>query len=139
MSRSLENIRVVDLSHVLAGPTCSMFLADLGAEVIHVEPLHGDDAREFGPFAGKVGKNNSGYFISLNRNKKSLALDLKQAKGKKILTDLIKISDVVVENFRPTTMRKLGFGWWQVNWDPVVHHVCALPPLATDSSCFFLK
>jgi CoA:oxalate CoA-transferase len=111
MSRSLENIRVVDLSHVLAGPTCTMFLADLGAEVIHIEPLHGDDAREFGPFAGEEGKNNSGYFISLNRNKKSLALDLKQEKGKKILTDLIRISDVVVENFRPTTMRKLGFGW----------------------------
>ena len=88
-----------------------MFLADLGAEVIHVEPLHGDDAREFGPFAGSGGKNNSGYFISLNRNKKSLAIDLKLAKGKKILTDLIKVSDVVVENFRPKTMRKLGFGW----------------------------
>jgi CoA:oxalate CoA-transferase len=107
----LAGIRVVDLSHVLAAPTCTMFLADLGAEVIHVEPLHGDDAREFGPFAGSGGKNNSGYFISLNRNKKSLALDLKQAKGKKILTDLIKVSDVVVENFRPNTMRKLGFGW----------------------------
>jgi len=111
MSRSLENIRVVDLSHVLAAPTCTMLLADLGAEVIHVEPLHGDDAREFGPFAGSKSKNNSGYFISLNRNKKSLALDLKTEKGKKILTDLIKISDVVVENFRPTTMKKLGFGW----------------------------
>jgi len=111
MPRALENIRVVDLSHVLAAPTCTMFLADLGAEVIHVEPLHGDDAREFGPFAGSGGKNNSGYFISLNRNKKSLAVDLKLAKGKKILTDLIKVSDVVVENFRPNTMRKLGFGW----------------------------
>src|SRR5512139_765094 len=111
MPRALDGIRVVDLSHVLAAPTCTMFLADLGAEVIHVEPLHGDDAREFGPFAGSGGKNNSGYFISLNRNKKSLALDLKQEKGRKILTDLIKISDVVVENFRPTTMRKLGFGW----------------------------
>ena len=111
MSKALAGIRVVDLSHVLAAPTCTMFLADLGAEVIHVEPLHGDDAREFGPFAGSGGKNNSGYFISLNRNKKSLAIDLKQAKGKKILTDLIKVSDVVVENFRPNTMRKLGFGW----------------------------
>ena len=111
MPRALDGIRVVDLSHVLAAPTCTMFLADLGAEVIHVEPLHGDDAREFGPFAGSGGKNNSGYFISLNRNKKSLAIDLKQEEGKKILTDLIKVSDVVVENFRPNTMRKLGFGW----------------------------
>jgi CoA:oxalate CoA-transferase len=83
MPRALENIRVVDLSHVLAAPTCTMFLADLGAEVIHVEPLHGDDAREFGPFAGSGGKNNSGYFISLNRNKKSLAIDLKLAKGRR--------------------------------------------------------
>jgi len=111
MSRALEHIRVVDLSHVLAAPTCTMFLADLGADVIHVEPLHGDDAREFGPFSGDPGKNSSGYFISLNRNKKSLALDLKHPKGKKILAELIKISDVVVENFRPTTMRKLGFSW----------------------------
>ena len=111
MSRALEHIRVVDLSHVLAAPTCTMFLADLGADVIHVEPLHGDDAREFGPFSGSAGKNNSGYFISLNRNKKSLALDLKHEKGKKILVELIRISDVVVENFRPTTMRKLGFSW----------------------------
>jgi CoA:oxalate CoA-transferase len=110
----LDGIRVVDLSHVLAAPTCTMFLADLGAEVIHVEPLHGDDAREFGPFAGSGGKNHSGYFISLNRNKKSLAIDLKQEKGKRILTELIKVSDVVVENFRPNTMRKLGFGWEQL-------------------------
>ncbi|MCU0562398.1 MAG: CoA transferase [Desulfobacterales bacterium] len=114
MPRALEAIRVVDLSHVLAAPTCTMFLADLGAEVIHVEPLHGDDAREFGPFAGSGGKNHSGYFISLNRNKKSLAIDLKQEKGKRVLTELIKVSDVVVENFRPTTMRKLGFGWEQL-------------------------
>lgn len=114
MAKALENIRVVDLSHVLAAPTCTMFLADLGAEVIHVEPLHGDDAREFGPFAGSGGKNHSGYFISLNRNKKSLAIDLKQEKGKRVLTELIKVSDVVVENFRPTTMRKLGFGWEQL-------------------------
>lgn len=111
MSRALENIRVVDLSHVLAAPTCTMFLADLGADVIHIEPLQGDDAREFGPFSGSAGKNNSGYFISLNRNKKSLALDLKHPKGKKILAELIGISDVVVENYRPTTMRKLGFSW----------------------------
>lgn len=111
MSRALEGIRVVDLSHVLAAPTCTMFLADLGAEVIHVEPFHGDDSREFGPFVGEPGKNRSGYFISLNRNKKSMVLNLKHEKGKKILRELIEVSDVIVENFRPTTMRKLGFGW----------------------------
>ncbi|MBN1827815.1 MAG: CoA transferase [Deltaproteobacteria bacterium] len=112
MSRSLEGIRVVDLSHVLAAPTCTMFLADLGAEVIHIEPAHGDDAREFGPYVGdKRDKNLSAYFISLNRNKKSMVLDLKQEKGRQILRELIKVSDVVVENFRPTTMKKLGFDW----------------------------
>ena len=111
MARALEGIRVVDLSHVLAAPTVTMYLADLGAEVLHIEPPIGDDAREFGPFAGDHDKNHSGYFISLNRNKKGLVLNLKQPKAKDILRELIKISDVVVENFRPTTMRKLGFGW----------------------------
>jgi len=114
MKRALEGIRVVDLSHVLAAPTCTMFLADLGAEVIHIEPPHGDDSREFGPFVGEHDKNQSGYFISLNRNKKSMVLNLKRAKGKEILRELIKISDVLVENFRPTTMRKLGFSWEEI-------------------------
>ncbi|MBN2255679.1 MAG: CoA transferase [Deltaproteobacteria bacterium] len=114
MKRALEGIRVVDLSHVLAAPTCTMFLADLGAEVIHIEPPHGDDSREFGPFAGDHDKNRSGYFISLNRNKKSMVLNLKHQKGKEILRELIKVSDVLVENFRPTTMRKLGFGWKEI-------------------------
>ena len=114
MSRTLEDIRVVDLSHVLAAPTCTMFLADLGAEVIHIEPPHGDDSREFGPFIGEHDKNRSGYFISLNRNKKSMVLNLKHEKGKKILRELIAASDVIVENFRPTTMRKLGFSWEEI-------------------------
>jgi len=111
MSRALEGIRVIDLSHVLAGPAATMFLADLGAGVIHIEPPQGDDAREFGPFVGEPGKNRSGYFISLNRNKTSMVLNLRQEKGKKVLRDLIKVSDVLVENYRPTTMKKLGFGW----------------------------
>ncbi len=111
MPRALEGIRVVDLSHVLAAPTTSMILADLGAEVIHVEKEDGDDSREFGPFVGGHDKNRSGYFISLNRNKKSLVLNLKSAKGKEILRELIRVSDVVLENFRPDTMQKLGFGW----------------------------
>lgn len=111
MAGALNDIRVLDLSHVLAGPTTTMILADLGAEVIHVEPPHGDDAREYGPFAGKVDKDHSGYFISINRNKKSIVLDLKQEKGKEILKELIKISDVIIENFRPGTMTSLGFSW----------------------------
>ena len=111
MGGALEGIRVVDLSHVLAAPTTTMILADLGAEVIHIEPEWGDDAREYGPFIGGHDKNRSGYFISLNRNKKSLVLNLKADAGRQILKELIGISDVVVENFRPTTMKKLGFDW----------------------------
>ena len=111
MPRALEGIRVVDLSHVLAAPTTSMYLADLGAEVIHIEREIGDDAREFGPFVGGHDKNRSAYFISLNRNKKSLVLDLKSRNGREILRELIQASDVVLENFRPDTMQKLGLGW----------------------------
>ncbi|MCE5262551.1 MAG: CoA transferase [Deltaproteobacteria bacterium] len=114
MKGALEGIRVIDLSHVLAAPTTTMFLADLGAEVIHLEPPQGDDAREYGPFVGKPDKNRSGYFISLNRNKKSLVLNLKLAQGKEILRELIKVSDVIVENFRPSTMKKMGFGWEEI-------------------------
>jgi CoA:oxalate CoA-transferase len=115
VKRALEGIRVIDLSHVLAAPTATMFLADLGAEVIHLEPPHGDDAREYGPFAGEPGKNRSGYFISLNRNKKSLVLNLKQEKGREILRELIGVSDVIIENFRPSTMKKMGFGWEEIH------------------------
>jgi CoA:oxalate CoA-transferase len=114
METALEGIRVVDLSHVLAGPTATMILADLGAEVIHIEPPQGDDAREYGPFVDRIDKNRSGYFISLNRNKKGMVLNLKEKKGKEILRELIKISDVLIENFRPGTMKSLGFSWEEV-------------------------
>jgi len=114
MERALEGIRVIDLSHVLAGPTATMILADLGAEVIHIEPPQGDDAREYGPFVDRIDKNRSGYFISLNRNKKSMALNLKEKKGKEILQELIRVADVIVENFRPGTMKALGFSWEEV-------------------------
>jgi CoA:oxalate CoA-transferase len=114
METALEGIRVIDLSHVLAGPTATMILADLGAEVIHIEPPQGDDAREYGPFVDRIDKNRSGYFISLNRNKKSMVLNLKEKKGKEILRELIGVSDVIVENFRPGTMKALGFSWEEV-------------------------
>src|SRR5512136_418553 len=114
MQKALEGIRVIDLSYVLAAPRATMFLDDLGEEVNHLEPPHGDDAPEYGPFAGEPSKNRSGYFISLNRNKKSLVLNLKLEKGKEILRELIEISDVIVENFRPSTMEKMGFGWEEI-------------------------
>jgi CoA:oxalate CoA-transferase len=117
MSGALEGIVVIDLSHVLAGPFCTMILADLGAEVIKVEPPQGDDARKFGPFLADHNRpenRESAYFISINRNKKSVCLDLKSDSGKRVLEDLLGRADVVVENFRPTTMTRLGFPWQRI-------------------------
>ena len=141
--RALEGIRVVDLTHVLAGPFCTMILADLGAEVIKVEPPVGDDSRQFGPFIEEVnGGTQSGYFISINRNKKSICVDLKTPQGKEILKKLISMSDVVVENYRPDTMRKLGFSFEElkkIKSDIVYCSICgfgqdALPEYATRPS-----
>ena len=106
-AKSLDGIRITDLSHVLAAPTASMILADLGAEVIHIEPPSGDDSRQFGPFI----EGQSAYFISINRNKKSVVIDLKKPEGKSVLRDIIRVSDVVLENFKPGTMRGLGFSY----------------------------
>ncbi len=108
MIGSLQGLKVLDLSRVLAGPYCTMLMADLGAEVIKVEqPGIGDDSRAFAPFVGK----ESAYFMSLNRGKKSICLDLKKEKDKEVLWELIKKCDIIVENFRPGTMEKLGFGY----------------------------
>lgn len=106
--RPLENIKVLDLTRVLAGPFCTMILSDLGAEIIKVEvPETGDDSRSFGPF--KNGK--SLYFVSINRDKKSISLNLKSEKGKEILKKLVQKVDIIIENYRPGTMEKLGLGW----------------------------
>ena len=108
MPGPLEGVRVLDLTRVLAGPYCTMMLADLGAEVVKVEvPGTGDDSRGFGPF--KDGK--SLYYITINRGKQSVALDLKKEEGRSLLLKLVRKSDILVENFRPGTMEKLGLGW----------------------------
>ena len=108
MSKPLEGVRVLDLTRVLAGPYCTMMLSDLGAEIIKVEvPGTGDDSRAFGPFRN----GTSLYFITINRGKESIAINLKTEAGKKLLKDLAATCDVVVENFRPGTMEKLGLGW----------------------------
>jgi len=108
MRKPLEHIKVLDFTRVLAGPYCTMILANMGAEVIKVErPGSGDDSREFGPFIN----GQSVYFISLNRGKKSIALDLKKPESIEIIKKLVEKVDVVVENFRPGTMEKLGLGY----------------------------
>jgi crotonobetainyl-CoA:carnitine CoA-transferase CaiB-like acyl-CoA transferase len=107
--RPLEGLRVVDLTRVLSGPYCTMQLGDLGAEVIKVErPGEGDDTRSFAPpFQG----DQAAYFLSVNRNKKSITLDMKSKAGKEVLWRLINVSDVLVENFRPGAMDRLGLGY----------------------------
>ena len=107
--RPLEGLRVVDLTRVLSGPYCTMQLGDLGAQVIKVErPGEVDDTRSFAPpFQG----DQAAYFLSVNRNKKSMTLDMKSERGKEVLWRLIDVSDVLVENFRPGAMDRLGLGY----------------------------
>src|SRR6267378_2642581 len=104
----LSGITIIDFSRILAGPYCTLLLAELGARVIKVEPpAQGDDARQYGPF--KAGKST--YFASVNRGKESIALDLKSAADREIFERLLDKADALVENFRPGTMEKLGYGW----------------------------
>jgi len=109
----LAGLVIVDLTRVLAGPYCTMLLADLGARVIKVElPNTGDDARHIGPFADNGdGTQTSAYFFSVNRNKESIALDLKSPDDQVILNRLLESADVLVENFTPGTMDRFGYGW----------------------------
>lgn len=108
MKNPLEHIKVLDFSRVLAGPYCTMILANMGAEIIKVErPVYGDDSRAYGPFLN----GQSAYFISINRGKKSISLDLKSSRAIEIVKDLVKEVDIIVENFRPGIMEKLGIGY----------------------------
>ena len=108
VSGPLAGILVVDLTRVLAGPYCTMVLSDLGARVVKVEqPGKGDDSRVYGPFIA----GQSGYFAAMNRGKESIALDLKAPADRAILERLLEKADVLVENFRPGTMERLGLGW----------------------------
>jgi len=105
---ALDGIRVLDLTRALAGPYCTMFLGDLGAEVAKIEQPHvGDDTRGWGPpFVGK----ESAYFLAINRNKKSITIDLKSDRGVELVRRLAERADVLVENFRPGTLERLGLG-----------------------------
>jgi crotonobetainyl-CoA:carnitine CoA-transferase CaiB-like acyl-CoA transferase len=121
--KPLDGTRVIDLSRVLAGPYCSMLLADMGAEVIKVEePGKGDDTRAWPPFQG----GEATYFLAVNRGKKSLTLDLKAPGAAEVLRRLVERADVLLENFRPGTMERLGLGWEVLRrWNPRLIY-CAL-------------
>ncbi|MBM7648608.1 crotonobetainyl-CoA:carnitine CoA-transferase CaiB-like acyl-CoA transferase [Bacillus ectoiniformans] len=105
---ALEGIKIVDLTRILSGPYCTMTLADLGAEVIKIESPQGDDTRQWGP---PFVENESAYFLSVNRNKKSLVLNLKKDTDREIFLKLVEKADVVVENFRPGTIDRLNIGY----------------------------
>ncbi|XP_026869074.2 succinate--hydroxymethylglutarate CoA-transferase isoform X3 [Electrophorus electricus] len=111
--RPLDGVRVLDLTRVLAGPFATMILGDLGAEVTKVErPGLGDDTRTWGPpFVGE----ESAYFLSVNRNKKSIAVNLKDPKGAKLVKELARISDVLVENYLPGKLDEMGLGYKQLS------------------------
>src|SRR5271154_2195316 len=109
---ALDGVRIIDLTQMLAGPFCTMMLADQGAEVIKIEPLGGDYVRTGAPFhPDDVERAYSGYFASVNRNKKSVALDLKTARGRELVIRLCRDADAVVENFRVGVMSRLGLSF----------------------------
>ena len=104
----LHGLTVIDLTRVLAGPYCAMMLGDMGAEVLKIEePTHGDDTRAWAPFQDGV----SSFFLGMNRSKKSVTLDLKTPEGAEALRRLIGTADVLIENFRPGSLKKLGFDY----------------------------
>jgi crotonobetainyl-CoA:carnitine CoA-transferase CaiB-like acyl-CoA transferase len=105
--KALEGIRVLDLTHAHAGPICTLYMAAMGAEVIKIEPAWGDRTRMFPPLV----KGMSPYFVFLNRCKKGVTLDLKDPRGNEMFREMVKKSDVVMENFSAGTMDRLGLGW----------------------------
>jgi len=105
---ALSGLRVIEIGQNVAGPFCSALLGDFGAEIIKIEiPGTGDSLRSM----GTVINNSSTWFAVEARNKKSITINLKESKGREIFKNLVKLSDVVVENFRPGTLEKLGLGW----------------------------
>jgi crotonobetainyl-CoA:carnitine CoA-transferase CaiB-like acyl-CoA transferase len=110
---ALAGIKVIDLSRVLGGPFCTMILADHGAEVIKVEPPQGDETREWGPpfLPVENERGDASYFIGINRNKRSIALDIGNPEGREVLLRLLEDADVLIENFKPGTMEKWGLGF----------------------------
>ena len=113
MTNLLEGVRILDLTRNIAGPVATMFAAEMGAEVIKVEPPGGDEMRTWPPFD----EGQSVYFLSCNRGKRSIAVDLKSPEGKSLFHRLLRTADIVVENYRPGTLEALGIGWVNVKED----------------------
>ena len=113
MSDALEGITIADFSQMMQGPWGTMALADMGADVIKIEPLGGEYERHL-RVAGEMYEGKSPYYLAMNRNKRSVAVDLKDDRGKAVARDIVADADVVVENFRPGVMEKLGFGYEDV-------------------------
>ncbi|MHB8992050.1 MAG: CoA transferase, partial [Chloroflexota bacterium] len=108
MAKALTGLRVLDLTGALSGPYCTLILADLGAEVIKIEPPDGDIFRNIGPhYQGEW----SGYFVAVNRNKRGVVLNLKTDAGREAFHDLVRVSDVVLDNFRPGVLERLGIDY----------------------------
>ena len=104
----LQGIRVIDITSMITGPLCSQQLGDLGADVIKIEPTHGEISRWMSP---PQNAGLTGFYTQMNRNKRSLCVDLKSEAGKELVLKLVDKADVVIENFRPGTMDRLGFGY----------------------------
>lgn len=119
---ALQGVKILDLSRVLAGPFATMMMADMGAEVIKIEiPIKGDDSRQFGPFV----KGESAYYMNLNRNKKGITLNLKSPIGKEMFLKMIEKADIILENYRPGTMEKLGLGYEELKKvNPAIIYAC---------------
>jgi crotonobetainyl-CoA:carnitine CoA-transferase CaiB-like acyl-CoA transferase len=134
VSLPLAGVRVLDLSRVLAGPYCTMLLADLGAEVVKVErPGEGDETRAWGPpWAG----GETAYFLSVNRSKRSVALDLSVPAGRDVALALAERADVVVENFRPGGLERLGLGWETLHARNPVLVLCSIRGLRGDRASY---
>src|SRR5271163_4096360 len=129
MSGSLDGFRVVDLTQGLCGPFCAMQLGDGGAEVIKIEPVGGDYARKLGPpFVG----DESSVFLSLNRNKKSIALDLDNPEGREIVKRLASSADVVLEDFGPGIAARMGLGYEDLRRDNPGLVYCAISPFGEE-------
>lgn len=108
----LKGVTILDLTRVVAGPYCAMLLADMGATVIKIEnPADPDLTREFPPLSRSSSEPVSGFFAQFNRNKMAVCLDLKKAEGKATFLDMVRKADIVIENFRPGTMARLGLGY----------------------------